>query len=98
MKFRPEIDNGCQITCIHPWIVTKLRLKQLPLPQPIPMVNADGSKNCQHDATHIAHFCLKLRQHLEVMEALVLDIGKNKMLLGQDWLAAHNLSINWSNR
>ncbi len=32
------------------------------------------------------------------MEALVLDIGKNKMLLGQDWLAAHNPSINWSSQ
>ena len=49
VKFRPEIDNSCRITCIHPWIVTKLRLKQFPLPQPIPMVNTNGSKNCQHD-------------------------------------------------
>jgi len=60
VKFRPEIDNGCQIMCIHPWIVTKLRLKQLPLPQPIPMVNANKSKNHQHNATHMACFRLKL--------------------------------------
>src|SRR6266576_3711059 len=58
VKFSPEIDNGCQITCIHPRVVAKLRLRRLPLPQPIPMVNANGSKNCQPDATHVAHFCL----------------------------------------
>ena len=60
------------------------------------MVNADGSKNHQHDTTHVACFRLKLGRHSEVMEALVLEIGKNEMLLGQDWLAAHNPSIDWS--
>jgi hypothetical protein len=32
------------------------------------------------------------------MEALVLDIGRNNMLLGQDWLMVHNPSIDWTNR
>ena len=32
------------------------------------------------------------------MEALILDIGKNEMLLGQDWLTEHNPVIDWRNR
>jgi len=35
-------------------------------------------------------------QHVETIEALVLDIGSNKMLLGLDWLAVHNPQIDWS--
>ena len=62
------------------------------------MVNADGSRNRQREATHVARFRLKLGKHSEVIEALILEIGKNDMLLGQDWLAAHNPSIDWSGR
>ena len=98
IPFKPEIDNGCQITCIYPRVVTKNCLQWIPLPQPIPMSNANGSRNCQWEAMHVIRFQLKIRKHSEVMEALILDIGKNNMLLGQDWLAMHNPSVNWCSR
>jgi hypothetical protein len=41
---------------------------------------------------------LQLGDHQEQMEALILDIGRNDMLLGQDWLMVHNPSIDWTNR
>ena len=97
-KFHPEIDNGCQITSISPKLVRKFRLKQAKLKVPIPMVNADGSTNRQKEATHVAKLTMKIGPHKEDMEALVLDIGDNKMLLGQDWLSVHNPTINWQTR
>ena len=36
-----------------------------------------------------------VQDHKEHIEALVLDIGSNEMLLGLDWLAVHNPSIDW---
>jgi hypothetical protein len=62
------------------------------------MSNADGSPNRQSMATHVAKVTLQLGEHQEQMEALVLDIGRNDMLLGQDWLMVHNPSIDWTNR
>jgi hypothetical protein len=62
------------------------------------MSNADGSPNRQSMATHVAKITLQLGEHQEQMEALVLDIGRNDMLLGQDWLMVHNPSIDWTNR
>ena len=97
-KFQPEIDNGCQITSISPKLVRKFRLKQTKLKVPIPMVNADGSTNRQKEATHVAKLTMKIGPHKEDMEALVLDIGDNEMLLGQDWLSVHNPTINWQTR
>jgi hypothetical protein len=92
------VDNGCQLTSIHPRIVTQYNLPKIKLASPIPMSNADGSPNRQSTATHVAKITLQLGEHQERMEALVLDIGQNDMLLGQDWLMVHNPSIDWTNR
>ena len=64
----------------------------------IPMSNANGSPNRQLLATHVAKVTLQLGDHQEQMEALILDIGRNDMLLGQDWLMVHNPSIDWTHR
>ncbi len=94
--FRPEIDNGCTITCIHPRIVRKYGLKTKPLPFSIPVVNADGSDNKQGKSSLVAMVHMVVDRHVETIEALVLDIGSNEMLLGLDWLAVHNPQIDWS--
>jgi hypothetical protein len=98
IRFLPEVDNGCQLTSIHPCIVTQYNLPKIKLASPIPMSNTDGSPNRQLMATHVAKITLQLGEHQEQMEALVLDIGRNNMLLGQDWLMVHNPSIDWMNR
>ena len=97
-KFEPEVDNGCQITCIHPRVVKRINLREIKLKQPIPMSNADGSANRQKEATHVAEMILKIGNHEERLEALILDIGENQMLLGQDWLQKHNPTINWKSQ
>jgi hypothetical protein len=98
VRFMPEVDNGCQLTSIHPRIVAHYRLPRIKLATPIPMSNADGSPNRQSLATHVAKVTLQLGDHQEQMEVLILDIGWNDMLLGQDWLMVHNPSIDWTNR
>jgi hypothetical protein len=40
---------------------------------------------------------MKIGDHYKMIEALILDIGSNKMLLGLDWLAVHNPSMDWIN-
>ncbi|KAF8697062.1 hypothetical protein AX14_001486 [Amanita brunnescens Koide BX004] len=36
-------------------------------------------------------------EHEEIMEFLVLDLGKQDMFLGHDWLQFHNPEIDWKN-
>ena len=51
---------------------------------PIAMSNADGSPNKQKVATHVAQIHLQFPKydHEEYLEALVLELGHNQMLLG----------------
>jgi hypothetical protein len=98
VRFMPEVDNGCQLTSIHLHVVAHYQLQRIKLAMPIAMSNADGSPNRQMLATHVAKVMLQLGDHQEQMEVLILDIGWNDMLLGQDWLMVHNPSIDWTNR
>jgi hypothetical protein len=45
VRFMPEVDNGCQLTSIHPCIVAHYRLPRIKLAMPILMSNANGSPN-----------------------------------------------------
>ena len=36
-------------------------------------------------------------EHKEIMELLILDLGKQDMFLGHDWLQYHNPEIDWKN-
>jgi hypothetical protein len=94
--FRPEVDNGCTITCIHPRVVKKFGLKVVKLPFSIPVVNADGTDNKQGTSNLAVEVYMMVGDHTEIIEALILDIGANEMLLGLDWLAVHNPLIDWS--
>src|SRR6266568_3679373 len=94
-SFNPEVDNGCTITCIHPQLVKKFGLKRYKLPDPILVVNADGTDTKGGESSSLAKIFMKVGKHVELIEALVLDIGHNDMLLGLDWLAVHNPSVDW---
>ena len=62
------------------------------------MSNANGSPNKQKVAMHIAQIHLQFPKydHEEYLEALVLELGHNQMLLGIDWLNFHNPEVDWS--
>ena len=62
------------------------------------MSNADGSPNKQKVAMHVAQIHLRFPKydHEEYLEALVLELGHNQMLLGIDWLNFHNPKVDWS--
>ena len=87
--FRPEVDNECQVTLIHPLLVQKYNLHMCHLSMPIEMTNANGSPNKQNVATHVAqiHLCFPKYNHKEYLEVLVLGI---------DWLNFHNPEVDWS--
>ena len=62
------------------------------------MSNANGSPNRQKVAMHVAQIHLRFPKydHEEYLEALVLELGHNQMLLRIDWLNFHNPKVDWS--
>ena len=98
VNFRPEVDSGCQAMSIHPSLVRKYNLHTCQLPTPIAMSNANGSPNKQRVAMHVAQIHLQFPKydHEEYLEALVLELGHNQMLLRIDWLNFHNPEVDWS--
>jgi hypothetical protein len=58
IRFLPQVDNGCQLTSIHPRIVAQYHLPKIKLALPILMSNADRSPNQQSIATHVAKITL----------------------------------------
>src|SRR6185369_7041967 len=92
-----EIDSGCNITGINPYLVYKLGLTTRNI-DPIKITNKDGSKNASNITDKEATFTLELPYHASSTKALVYNIGKSDILLGKDWLKIHNLEINWKTR
>ncbi len=39
--------------------------------------------------------CIKIRDHMECIDLTVTDLKDCSIFLGHDWLAWHNLAINW---
>ena len=72
-------------------------------PSYTPSPHADSNVQCQWItqqtvATHVAQIHLRFPKydHEEYLEALVLELGHNQMLLRIDWLNFHNLEVDWS--
>ncbi len=42
-----------------------------------------------------AELCIKIRDHTERIDLVLTDLKDCDIFLGHDWLARHNLSINW---
>src|SRR6185369_903500 len=89
-----EIDSGCDITGINPYLVYKLGLEIKKI-DPIKITNADRSKNASNITDKEAMFTLELPYHTSYTKALIYNIGKLDILLDKDWLKIHNLEINW---
>ncbi len=66
----------------------------LPLP-PIPVYNADGTRNQGGSITRYAEILLKIGDHVERIDLAVTELSDRQIFLGHDWLARHNPIINW---
>ncbi|KAF5319135.1 hypothetical protein D9758_018626 [Tetrapyrgos nigripes] len=79
------IDSGAEGIIINGQFTQKNQLTLLPIKNPFPVRNVDGSENTMGWA-----------YHEEQAEFYVMDIGDHNIILGTDWLEEHNPDINWS--
>ena len=95
-KANALLDSGCEGSCIDTKYVQQLGLNTTPLPRPIAVFNADGSRNTAGSITDYITLELRIDDHWERIDFGVTNLGKGQVFLGHDWLQKHNPSIDWN--
>ncbi|KAI9566663.1 hypothetical protein HD554DRAFT_1985174, partial [Boletus coccyginus] len=64
------------------------------LPIPIPVYNADSTKNTNGLITKFAMVELHIDDHSESLPLAITHLSTHTLFLGHDWLKIHNPTIN----
>ena len=89
------IDSGASTSFLNWRFVKRNNVTTKKLTTPIPLRNADDSKNAMGAITHTAQLQLIIGQHCETINFAITDIGTDEVIMGIDWLRYHNPDINW---
>ncbi len=89
------LDSGCTSSAINRTFVEKHRLETRKAIVPIPVYNADGTRNAGGDITEYVEMRMTIKGHTERIDLAVTNLGKKDIYLGHDWLKRHNPSVNW---
>src|SRR6266487_6498699 len=65
------------------------------LQRPVPIHNVDGSLNEAGSVKEVVDLVLQFKDHLECALFTVTNLGKQKLILGFDWLHEHNPEVDW---
>ncbi|KAF5348963.1 hypothetical protein D9758_014231 [Tetrapyrgos nigripes] len=96
------IDSGVEGIIINSHFVQENWLTLLPIKNPFPVQNVDGSKNTMGWVCHYTIQKLRIYSqdnklyHEETAEFYVTDIRDHNIILSTDWLEEHNPEIDWS--
>ncbi len=89
------IDSGCTGSAINQAYVKKHHLDTKKALIPIPVYNADGTRNQGGDITKFVELSMTIGEHRECIDLAVTNLGQKDIYLGHDWLKRHNPSVNW---
>ena len=64
--------------------------------KPIPVYNIDGMLNEAGSITKVIDLILRYKTHSEQTLFAIINLGKQKLILGHSWLCKHNPEIDWS--
>ena len=90
------LDSGANTIFIDKTWAETHKVPLIPLQNPIPVYNVDGTCNSAGSITHSAELVVEFQEHHEKVTAEVSDLGKNPFILGFLWLQRHNLETDWS--
>ncbi|KAG6325933.1 hypothetical protein ID866_13156, partial [Astraeus odoratus] len=76
------LDSGATDCFVDKKWAQERRLRLLPLPKKVPVLNVDGTTNCAG-------------KHAEKLWCYATNLGKTPMILGHMWLKTHNPEIDW---
>jgi len=95
------LDSGAEGIIVDDGFVRANGLMLRTLVRPLPVRNVDGSPNKMGSVKHTTIQRLQIRTaddayHDETVEFYVTTLGEHDIILGTDWLRAHNPEINWA--
>ncbi len=89
------VDSGCTSSAINRAFVKKHNIPTYATAAPIPVYNADGTRNQGGSIMRYTEICLMIGDHTERIDLTVTELGDRQIFLGHDWLDRHNPIINW---
>jgi hypothetical protein len=90
------VDSGATRSFIDRDLVQKRKIPMLHLPHPLQAQNIDGTHNSGGVIRHKVSIFMRIGDAEERREFLVLNCGKENMILGLPWLRQTNPTINWA--
>jgi hypothetical protein len=90
------VDSGATGSFIDRDLVQKRMIPMLHLPRPLRAQNIDGTHNSGGVIWHKVSIFVRISDAEERREFLVLNCGKENMILGLPWLRETNPTINWA--
>jgi Predicted aspartyl protease len=90
------VDSGCEGSCLHQDLVSRLTLPTQKLPRPIPVLNADGKPNVAGPIKETVTAEMVIGSHMEKIAFGVTNLGTSSLFLGYDWLTKHNPVVDWT--
>jgi len=91
------LDSGAEGIYCNTSFIKKYGLPTYDIELPVYPRNIDGTLNKQGVIHHAAILRMGISaRHWENIEVAITNTGRHKILLGTDWLKAHNPSIDWS--
>jgi len=91
------LDTGAMENFIDYKTVTRLRLGTQKLTIPRPVFNVDGTHNCHGTITHACDLMVKQGNRKEQQRFYVLNLGKDRFILGYPWFRTFTPDIDWTN-
>jgi len=91
------LDSGAEGVYCNTSFIKKYSLPTYDIELPVYPRNVNGTLNKQGAICHAAILRMGIgTRHWENIEVAITNTGRHKILLGTDWLKAHNPSIDWS--
>ncbi len=78
------VDSGCTSSAINRTFVEKHNIPTHATAAPIPVYNADGTKNQGGSMTKYAEICLTVRDHSEQVDLAITELRDRQIFLGHD--------------
>ncbi len=89
------VDSKCMSSTINRTFMEQHNIPTHATAAPIPIYNADRTKNQGRAITKYTEIHLKIGDHAEQIDLAVTELSNQQIFLGHDWLTRHNPLVNW---
>ena len=93
--FTALVDSGCTIAAIDRGYVKQHKIPVTPLKEPLISYLGDGSTPKSGLLTECINIQMRIGNHQESIQLIVMELAKMDVFLGYNWLSWHNPEINW---